>query len=97
MPDEFLQGSGPRAAPAPHSLTHGCPTASSIRVPLHCDVLDFGPARGRSENGSEFAGAPRGGLIIYLIYDQAGKRALRLQGQLASGGGPLSAELTPAR
>jgi len=32
-----------------------------------------------------------------LIYDQAGKRALRLQGQLASGAGPLSAELTPAR
>jgi hypothetical protein len=35
--------------------------------------------------------------VLYLIYDQGGKRVLRLQGQLISGGGPLSAELTPAR
>jgi hypothetical protein len=35
--------------------------------------------------------------VLYLIHDQAGKRVLRLQGQLASGAGALSAELTPAR
>jgi hypothetical protein len=35
--------------------------------------------------------------VLYLIYDQGGKRVLRLQGQLASGAGPVSAELTLAR
>lgn len=34
--------------------------------------------------------------VMYLVYDQRGKRVLRLQGQLASGGA-LSAEFTPAR
>ena len=35
--------------------------------------------------------------VLYLIYDEGGRRVLRLQGRLLSGGGAISAELTPAR
>lgn len=35
--------------------------------------------------------------VLALVYDRGGKRVLRLHGQLATGGGALSAELTPAR
>ena len=35
--------------------------------------------------------------VLYLVYDQGGRRVLRLQGQLLSGGGAVSAELMPAR
>ena len=35
--------------------------------------------------------------VLYLVYDQGGRRVLRLHGQLLSGGGAVSAELTPAR